>query len=162
VSRTDEASLLIHATRKRVWAAFVDPGELEEWLPPVSMTGRVEHFDPRPGGTYRMVLTYRSTAVSAGKTTAGTEVVEGRFLELVPEHRIVQAVDFVSTDPDFAGTMTMTWELVSRDGSTLVIFRAEDVPPGIGAEDHAQGLTESLVGLARHLGRGDRLGAASP
>jgi len=162
MGRTDEASLLIHAAPERVWAAFVDPRGLEEWLPPSSMTGRIEHLDPRPGGTYRMVLTYREPADAAGKTTSDTDVVEGRFLELVPDRRVAQAVDFLSDDPDLAGTMTMTWELVPRDGSTLVVFRADDVPPGVGAVDHAQGLTESLVGLARYLGHRDRVGAAMP
>ncbi len=154
MGRTDEASLLIHAPAERVWAAFVDPGSLTAWLPPTGMTGRVEHFDPRPGGTYRIVLTYRDPG--AGKSTDDSDVVEGRFVEVLAGRRLVQAVDFVSDDPDVAGTMMMTWALTPRDGATLVTFRADDVPPGVGALDHAQGLTDSLVGLARHLARSAR------
>lgn len=153
MGRTDEAALLVHAPAARIWAAFIDPRQLEAWLPPAAMTGTVEHLDPRPGGTYRMVLTYPNTAAGTGKSTADTDVVEGRFLDLVPERRLVQEVDFDSAEPGFAGTMIMTWELVPRDDGTLVRFRAQDVPPGIGAIDHAQGLTESLVGLARYLTR---------
>jgi len=155
MGRTDEAALLVHAPAAWVWAACTDPRQLELWLPPVAMTATVEHFDARPGGTYRMVLTYPPDAAGAGKSSAATDVVEGRFLDLVPPHRLVQAVDFESADPDFAGTMVMTWELIPRGEATLVVFRAQDVPPGIAAVDHAQGLTESLVGLARHLSDND-------
>jgi uncharacterized protein YndB with AHSA1/START domain len=151
MGRTDEASLLIHAPAERVWAAFVDPRSLRAWLPPTGMTARVEHFDSRPGGTYRIVLTYPGPG--AGKSTDDADVVEGRFVEVVAGRRLVQAVDFVSDDPDVAGTMTMTWALTPRGGSTLVTFRADDVPTGIGALDHVRGLTDSLVGLARHLAR---------
>lgn len=154
MGRTDEASLLIHAPAARVWAAVADPQSLQAWLPPTGMTGRVEHFDLRTGGTYRMVLTYRDSG--AGKSTADSDVVRGRFVEVRDGDRIVQAVDFVSDDPDFAGTMTMTWSLTARGSSTLVTFRADDVPAGIGTIDHARGLTDSLVGLARFAERPDR------
>lgn len=154
MGRTDEASLLIHSPAAAVWAAFVDPSALAVWLPPAGMTGRVEHFDPRAGGEYRFVLTYRESG--SGKSTADSDVVQGRFVEVVAGDRLVQAVDFVSDDPDLAGTMTMTWSLTARGGSTLVTFRADDVPPGVGAIDHARGLTDSLVGLAGYLGRRHR------
>jgi hypothetical protein len=38
--------------------ALVDPDALTAWLPPNGMTGRFERFDARPGGSYRLVLTY--------------------------------------------------------------------------------------------------------
>jgi len=149
MGRTDEASLLLQAPVDRVWAALVDPQALQIWLPPTGMTGRVEHFDPRTGGTYRMVLTYRDPGT--GKSTSDSDVVQGRFVEVVTGDRLVQAVDFVSDDPDLAGTMIMTWSLTARGGATLATFRADDVPAGIGTIDHARGLTDSLVGLARFL-----------
>ena len=65
----------------------------------------------------------------------------------------MQAVDFVSGDPANAGTMTMTWELTALDAGTRVDIRAEDVPAGISAEDHAAGLGSSLANLATYLGR---------
>ena len=65
--------------------------------------------------------------------------------------RVVQAVDFVSDDPAFAGTMTMTWAVYAVDDGTLVEFIADDVPVGISAEDHAAGMTASLQNLARYL-----------
>jgi hypothetical protein len=60
--------------------------------------------------------------------------VEARFVEIVPNVRVVQAVDFVSDDPAFAGTMTMTWELSAETAGTRVEIRAVDVPPDISPE----------------------------
>jgi hypothetical protein len=65
----------------------------------------------------------------------------------------VQAVDFVSDDPAYAGTMTMTWEVTAVDAGARVEIRADDVPDGISAEDHAAGLASSLANLAAYLER---------
>jgi uncharacterized protein YndB with AHSA1/START domain len=130
---------------------LVDPDALAAWLPPEGMTARFERFDARPGGSYRLVLTYKDGGAGSGKATVDSDVIEARFVDLVPETRVVQAVDFESNDPAFAGTMTMTWELHSRDEGTMVEIRAEDVPAGISPEDHAAGMASSLANLAKYL-----------
>jgi uncharacterized protein YndB with AHSA1/START domain len=151
MSRTDRASRAIAAPAGKVYAALVDADALTTWLPPEGMSGRFESFDPRPDGGYRLVLTYAEG--SSGKTTADSDVVEARFIELSPGVRVVQAIDFVSDDPAFAGTMTMTWELTDLGGATRVEVIADDVPPGISAADHAAGLASSLAQLAGFLER---------
>jgi uncharacterized protein YndB with AHSA1/START domain len=151
--RTDTASRVIAAPPERVYAAFVDPEALTAWLPPDGMSGRFERYDPRPGGSYRMVLTYADPSASPGKATAESDIVEARFVDIVPGVRVVQAVDFVSDDPAYAGTMTMTWEVTAVDGGTRVDITADDVPDGISAEDHAAGLASSLSNLAAYLER---------
>jgi len=135
----------------RVWAALVDPEALLVWLPPAGMTGRFERFDARPGGSYRMVLTYADASGARGKATADSDVVEARFVDIVPGERVVQAVDFVSDDPAYAGTMTMTWEIAAVEAGTRVDITAEDVPDGVSAEDHAAGLSSSLANLADYV-----------
>ncbi|MFI9379962.1 SRPBCC family protein [Kutzneria sp. NPDC052558] len=149
--RTDRASLLVAAPPDRVFEAMVDPDALAAWLPPEGMTGRFDHYDLRPGGGYRLTLTYADPSGAPGKATADSDVVDGRFVEIVPGSRVVQAADFVSDDPAFAGTMTMTWSVAAVDGGTLVEIRADDVPDGISAEDHAAGLASSLANLAAYL-----------
>jgi uncharacterized protein YndB with AHSA1/START domain len=144
------ASRVIAAPLERVYAALVDPDALIEWLPPEGMSGRFERFDARPGGSYRMVLNYADATGAPGKATADSDIVEGRFLDVVPGARVVQAVDFVSDDPVYAGTMTMTWEVTAVDAGTRVEIRADDVPDGISAEDHAAGLASSLANLAAY------------
>jgi uncharacterized protein YndB with AHSA1/START domain len=151
MARTDTASRVIAAPRDRVYAALVDPDALTAWLPPDGMSGRFERFDARPGGSYRLVLTYADASSARGKTTAESDIVEARFVDIVPGLRVVQAVDFVSDDPALAGTMTMTWEVTAVDAGTRVDIRADDVPAGISAGDHAAGLASSLANLATYL-----------
>ena len=153
MGRTDRASRVVAAPAERVFAALVDREALTRWLPPEGMVGRFERFDPRPGGSYRLVLTYREGGPAHGKATADSDVVEVRFVEIVPDSRVVQTVDFVSDDPVFAGTMTMTWEVTAVDGGTRVDITAAGVPDGISAADHAAGMASSLANLADYLER---------
>jgi hypothetical protein len=67
---------------------------------------------------------------------APPERVWAALVDIVPGERVVQAVDFVSDDPAYAGTMTIV---------------AEDVPDGISTEDHAAGLASSLANLAAYV-----------
>ena len=153
VSRTDTASRVIAASTDRVYAALIDPDAVEAWLPPDGMSGRFERFEARPGGSYRMVLTHADASTTSGKATADSDIVEARFIEIVPGARVVQAVTFVADDPAFAGTMTMTWEVTATGSGTRVDVRADNVPSGISAEDHAAGLASSLANLAAHVER---------
>ncbi len=147
----DRASRVMAAPLDRVYAALVDPEALTAWLPPDGMSARFERFDARPGGSYRMVLTYADASGAPGKATADSDIVEARFVDIVPRTRVVQAVDFVAGNPAYAGTMTMTWEVTAVDGGTRVDIRADDVPDGISAEDHVTGLASSLANLAAYL-----------
>ncbi|HWE55594.1 MAG TPA: SRPBCC domain-containing protein [Acidimicrobiales bacterium] len=142
---------MIAAPTATVYAALVDPDALLAWLPPSGMTARFERFDLRPGGSYRMVLTYADPSVARGKATADSDVVEVRIVDIVPGVRVVQAVDFVSDDSAYSGTMTMTWEVTPVAGGSRVDIIAVDVPDGISPEDHAAGLTSSLSNLADYL-----------
>ena len=98
-----------------------------------------------------MVLTYADPSTSRGKATVNSDIVEARFVDIVSGVRVVQAVDFVSDDPDYAGTMTMTWEVTAVEGGTRVDITADDVPDAVSPEDHAAGLNSSLVNLADYL-----------
>lgn len=151
MARTDRATRVIEASPERVYAAFVDPIALASWLPPKGMRAKFERFDPKPGGSYRLVLTYVDASDSPGKATPDSDVVAARFVDLVPGVRVVQAVDFESDDPSFAGTMTMTWAVRSVDDGSQVDFTADNVPDGISAGDHAAGLESSLENLALYL-----------
>jgi uncharacterized protein YndB with AHSA1/START domain len=148
-TRTDIASRVIRASRQVIYRAFVDPHALVSWLPPNGMTGKIHHFDLRAGGSYRMVLTYRRTGHAVrGKSSEDSDVVEGRYLEIVPNQRIVQEIAFESDDPAFAGRMRMTWQLNAVQGGTEVTIRCENVPSGIAKEDHDAGLRSTLANLA--------------
>ena len=148
MDRIDEATLLINASPTRVFSALSTADSVAKWLPPTGMTASVEHFDARTGRSYRLVFTYEDAAGAPGKSSANEDVVEGRFVEVVAGVRLVQEIEFESDDPQYAGTMRMTWEVRASGASSVVNFRAEDVPEGITADDHIAGLTSSLENLA--------------
>ena len=147
MTRTDRASRIIKASPRTIYCAFVDPAALSAWLPPPGMTAKVHAFEPRAGGSYRMTLSY-DDATTRGKTAANEDVVEGTFLELAPDERVVQRVEFASDDPAFAGAMTMTWSLRPVPAGTEVTILCEGVPSGIRKEDHDAGLRSTLANLA--------------
>lgn len=150
--RTDSASKVVPRSPQQAYAALMDPDALVSWLPPGGMSGLLKHFDPRPGGSYRMMLVHSDARQGLGKTTDNADVVDVRFVDLVPSQQVVEEVDFVSDDPAFSGTMTMTWEFSAVEEGTLVQVRADNVPDGISAEEHSTGMTESLQQLASYLG----------
>ncbi|UOR00631.1 SRPBCC domain-containing protein [Leucobacter allii] len=151
--RIDTAAREVAASPERVYDAFIAPEALRAWLPPEGMRGEFSRFDARPGGSYRMVLHYADPAASPGKHGDGSDVMEARFAELVPGERVVLEVDFDSDDPAFQGTMRMTWSVVPTAAGSRVEIRAEDVPPGVTAAEHAVGLASSLAQLAAWLER---------
>ena len=146
--RIDSASRSISASPGKIYRAFAEPGEMERWLPPGNMVGRMLHFDFRQGGSYRMRLTYNESQQGTGKTSDDADEVEVRLTSLEPGKRIEQEVVFESDDPAFSGTMKMTWAFRPRGDRTLVSVRAENVPVGISPEDHEEGLNASLDNLA--------------
>ncbi|MDG2534465.1 SRPBCC family protein [Sphingomonas sp. HITSZ_GF] len=149
VSRTDRASRLIKAPASQIWRAFIDPAALVRWLPPEGMTGEMLSFEARPGGGYRMALHYADADHAApGKTSEHDDIVEVRFVALNPGREIVQSAVFDAEDPAFAGTMRMHWTLEPAEGGTRVAITCDDVPQGIGKQDHVRGLKSSLANLA--------------
>jgi uncharacterized protein YndB with AHSA1/START domain len=133
-SDTHSAARTILASPRAIYRAFLDPETVMSWRPPGGMTAKIFHFDPRPGGGYRMAFIY-----------------DGRFVELVPEEKIVEAVTFETEDPAFGGTMTITTRLMPVRDGTKVTFVAENVPPGISEADHKTGMESTLKNLANLL-----------
>jgi uncharacterized protein YndB with AHSA1/START domain len=96
-----------------------------------------------------MTLTYKgSDHPVPGKASEDSDVVVGRFIELAPNQRIVQLIEFESDDSAFAGKMKMTWSLTPVPRGTEVTFTCENVPKEIRKEDHDSGLRSSLENLA--------------
>jgi uncharacterized protein YndB with AHSA1/START domain len=149
VTRSHTASRVILATPRAIFRAFVDPEVMVKWRAPAGMTARLSVFDARIGGGYRMTLTYRASG--AGKTDAKRDVVSVRFLELLPDEEITEAIDFESDHPEFAGTMTLCTTLRAITDGTRATFTASNVPLGISEEDHVLGMESTLKNLANLL-----------
>lgn len=113
------------------------------------MKTRILEFDAREGGAFRMALDYLSTDhAMPGKTSEHTDGVQGRFRRLVPDERVVEEIVFESSDPQFAGTMTLTTALEAVPGGTMVTILIENAPSGIRPEDHEVGIASTLGNLA--------------
>lgn len=88
-------------------------------------------------------------ALAFGEAVA--EMVQGTFLELIRNVRVVQAVRFESGDAAFEGEMKMAWNLSPVAGGTEVSIACSDVPLGIRKEDHDVGLRSTLENLAKFV-----------
>ena len=150
VSHTDRGSRVVAASPAEVFDALVDAEARTAWLPPRGMTGRFTWFDARPGGGYRLALAYDDPSTS-GKSHDNTDVVEVRFTAVEEPREVVEEADFVSDDPAFAGTMTMTWSLEEVTAGTLVTITATDVPDGVSSADHTQAFASTLENLEAWL-----------
>jgi uncharacterized protein YndB with AHSA1/START domain len=145
-------SRIIKARPEKVYEAFMDPAALIAWLPPAEMTGKIHEFDARVGGGYRMSLFYPPNERSfRGKTSDREGMLNVRFVELAPPLRIVEAVNFVTTDPAFLGEMTIVVTFEEVSGGTEVTFLCKNLPPGLRAEDNEAGSRLSLEQLARRF-----------
>lgn len=59
-------------------------------------------------------------------------------------------MDFVSDDPGHDSTMIMKWDVVTIDGGTRVRITADNVQDVVAVQDHAEGVSSSLVKLAEY------------
>ena len=130
-----------------MYRALLDPAAVQQWMVPSQMTSRIHSFQAHAGGAFRISLTY-DTPTTAGKTNHQTDTFHGRFIELVPDTKIVQVVEFESDDPSMAGEMTITYTLVETDGGTDLVGVHENLPPGVPPADNEVGWRMSIDKLA--------------
>lgn len=64
---------------------------------PNGMSSRVHDFDAREGGAFPISLTYDEPG-GTGKTTAHTDTFHGRFVQLVPNEKVVEVVELETAD----------------------------------------------------------------
>jgi uncharacterized protein YndB with AHSA1/START domain len=145
--RSTGVSRHVRAPRAKVYAALVDPSAVANWKAPSGMRCEVHAFEARVGGSIRISLTY-DQPTEAGKTTAQTDTYTGRFVELVPNERVVEVNEFETTDPGLRGEMTVTITLADADGGTEVTGLHEGLPPGVSLADNEAGWESALARLA--------------
>ncbi|OBI54422.1 polyketide cyclase [Mycobacterium sp. E787] len=137
----------VRAPRESVYRALLDANAVAQWRVPDGMTAVVHEFDARAGGRFRVSLTYESPD-RHGKTAAATDTYHGRFVELVPGKRVVEELEFETTDPALAGLMRITTTLTDADGGTRVVMVHDGLPPGVSAADNEIGTQMALEKLA--------------
>jgi uncharacterized protein YndB with AHSA1/START domain len=148
----------VKAPRAKVYRALLDARAAAIWMVPNGMTSQVHAFDPREGGSFRISLTY-DEPTGTGKTTAHTDTHHGRFVKLVPDEQVVEAVEFETTDPAMQGEMTITFTLADADGGTDILAVHEGLPPGLSPADNETGWRMSLAKLAAFVSQESRMAA---
>jgi uncharacterized damage-inducible protein DinB/uncharacterized protein YndB with AHSA1/START domain len=139
--------LRVNAPRANVYAALLDSRAVETWMVPSGMTSQVHVFDAREGGSFRISLTYEAPT-GTGKTTAQTDTYHGRFVKLVPNELVVEAMEFETDDAAMHGEMTITYTLADADGGTDVLAVHDNLPPGLSPADNETGWRMALDKLA--------------
>jgi len=137
----------VNAPRANVYRALLDARAVATWMVPDGMTSHVHEFDAREGGSFRISLTY-DAPTGTGKTNANTDTFHGRFVKLVPNEQVVEAVEFETADPALQGEMTITITLADADGGTDLLAVHDRLPPGLSAADNETGWRMSLAKLA--------------
>lgn len=130
---------VLRATPERVYRAFLDADAMVKWLPPHGFTGKVHEIDATVGGGYRMSFTNFSTGNSHS--------FGGKYLELVPNERIVHTDAF--DDPNLPGTMQVTISLKPVSCGTDLNVVQEEIPDVIPPDACCLGWQESLELLAK-------------
>jgi uncharacterized protein YndB with AHSA1/START domain len=138
-SNTVTLHRVFKTTPEKVYRAFLDADAMCKWLPPHGFTGRVHHLDASVGGSYKMSFTNFSTGT--------THTFGGKYLELVPNERIVNTDVF--DDPNLPGTMKTTIVLKRVSCGTEVSITQEGIPEAIPLDGCYVGWQESLVLLAQ-------------
>jgi uncharacterized protein YndB with AHSA1/START domain len=137
----------LRAPRPVVYRTLLDPDAIAKWRVPAGMTSRVHCFDAREGGAFRVSLTYDAPGVT-GKTTANVDTYQGRFVKLVTDEQVVEAVEFDTEDPMMKGEMTITIALADADGGTDLHAVHDGLPPGLSSTDNETGWRMALAKLA--------------
>jgi uncharacterized protein YndB with AHSA1/START domain len=138
----------INAPRAKVYGALIDADAIAKWKAPTGMTSHVHAFEGHEGGTFRISLTY-DAQTGTGKTSAHTDTYHGRFVQLVPNERVVEVDEFETADPAMRGEMTITITLSdAQSGGTNLVAVHDGLPPGVSAADNKAGWQSALARLA--------------
>jgi hypothetical protein len=94
------------------------------------MTGRFEHFDARPGGSYRLVLTYADASAARGTSAADSDAVDARFVEIVPAEGVTAALR--EKQRSRRASSAWRYELCSRLSSARLLSVARGDAEAVG------------------------------
>jgi uncharacterized protein YndB with AHSA1/START domain len=137
-SRTVSLHRVLRTKPEKVYRAFLEPDAMSKWIPPYGFTCRVQQFEPRVGGRFRM--SFHNFSTGNGHSFGG------EYLELVPNERIRYTDQF--DDPNLPGTLQVTVTLKTVLCGTELSISQEGIPEAIPLEMCYLGWQESLAQLA--------------
>ena len=153
-NRQMEVTTFMAAPRPALYQAFLDPALVAAWMAPGTMTATVHAMEAHAGGQFRVSLTYTAPEdTGSGKTSSTTDTYHGRFVTLVPNELIVEAIEFETDNPAMTGDMTLTVQLADAPGGSRLTMRYDNLPAGVSVADNELGTRLSLEKLAALLGQ---------
>ena len=132
---------IIPASREEVFAAWIDPESLRNWMCPGDILTAEAETDPRVGGTFRSVMKSPTRAIDH----------TGEYLVLEPPSKLV--FTWISNSTGNRPTL-VTVELVERGGGSCELILTHD--RFIDIEEvrrHTRGWDSILDKLALHFAR---------
>jgi uncharacterized protein YndB with AHSA1/START domain len=130
---------VLRAKPEKLFRAFTDAEALARWLPPNGFTCKVDQYEGKVGGTFKM--SFRNF------TSDNRHSFGGKYLEFVPNERLKYTDVF--DDPNLPGQMVTTVVLKAVSCGTELNIVQEGIPEAIPAEMCYLGWQESLEHLAR-------------
>jgi len=125
--------------RARVFAAWLDPASLAEWMCPGAVTHTVAEIDPRVGGRYRIVM----------QKPGGDIEHSGEYLAIDRPSRL--SFTWMSVNTDRQPTI-VTIDFMEKDGGTELVLTHRRLPPAM-VGDHTKGWTDIVGKLERALAK---------
>ena len=123
-----ERDILIEARPEVVFAYFTDPGKIVLWL------GRQATLEPHPGGQVRIEI-------------SDTRTIIGKFVELVPPHRLVFTWGWAGSISVPPGSTIVEVTLEPEGDSTRVRISHSGLPNNQEHTDHARAWEPALSRL---------------
>ncbi len=128
---------LLAAPPERVFAAWLDPASLAEWMCPGSVASATAEVDPRVGGTFRITMQHGQ----------GVEEHWGEYLAIEPPSRL--AFTWISALTERRPTV-VTVDLRARGAGTELILTHRRLPP-TQVDAHRTGWTDIVRKLDETL-----------
>lgn len=129
---------VIQASREEVFAAWIDPESMGEWMCPGDTVAVEAQFDPRVGGTYRIVM----------KTPTRTVGHTGEYLVVDPPSKLV--FTWVSNSTGNQPTL-VTVELFERGQACELVLTHERFADPDAVRRHKGGWGQIVDRLALYL-----------
>lgn len=131
--------IVLTASPEKVFRAFSDADAMASWIPPFGFICKVQQFDFKVGGNYKMSFT--------NFTTGSAHSFGGTYLEIVPNQLLKYTDKF--DDPNLPGEMITTVQLRPVICGTELRITQTGIPAAIPTEMCYLGWQESLEKLKK-------------
>ena len=130
---------VLAAPPEKVFKAFSDADAYATWLPPYGFVAKIQQYEFKTGGSYKMSFT--------NFTTGNGHSFGGEFLEIKPNELITATDRF--DDSNLPGEMVTTIQLKKVICGTEINITQTGIPEAIPAEMCYLGWQDSLDKLKR-------------